>query len=59
MEALLLVFDTGLMIFLCYWAITNDAAGNRGTPRGLFSYRGERPPPGPAAGRPARRSERR
>ena len=39
MDSLLLVFDTILMILVCHWAKVNDAAGNSGTPGGLFSYR--------------------
>lgn len=44
MDVLLLLVDTGLMLFLCYWAIANDAAGN-GTPGGFFAYRSDQTPP--------------
>jgi len=44
MDTLLIMVDTILMVVLCYWARMNDAAGNSGTPGGLFAYHTEQPP---------------
>jgi hypothetical protein len=41
MDVILLMLDTALIIFLCYWAGRNDAAGSSGATHGLFAYRGE------------------
>ncbi len=58
MDVLLLVLDTGLMLFLCYWAIGNDAAGS-GTTSGFFAYRSNQTPPPDRASRNVRRRDNR